>query len=334
VLLARGLRAMDELFPGLSQELKGLGVPMVDLHEQVHWYNDGHLMARAPSPLIGAGMSRPLLEHVVRGRVLALPGVQLIAGDVLGLTATGDRSRVTGVRVLAGQQETAIAAELVVDAGGRASRTPIWLEELGYERAAEERVRVDVTYVTRVYQREQRHLPGLLGALTNAVPGAPRAAIAAMQEDGRVAIALSGMLGEEPPTDHDGLVSFAGSFAAPEFHDIVSTAQPLTEPALMRFPESVRRRYERLRRFPRGFLVTADALCSFNPIYGQGMTVASMEALLLRDLVADAGDDLARRFFRASARVIEAPWSIAVGTDLRFREVSGRRTAKVRFVNA
>lgn len=335
VLLARGREAFDELFPGLSDELSSLGAPLVDLHGQVHWYNDGHRMRRAPSSLIAVGISRPLLEHRVRARVAALPGVEFLApAEVLGVDATPDGRRVTGVRVRSrtGDERT-IAAELVVDACGRASRTPIWLEQLGYPRPAEEQVQVDITYVTRIYRREPHHLEGLLGALNNAVPGAPRVGIVAAQEDSQFAVALSGILGEEPPTDDEGIAKFAESLAAPQVAEVARTAVPLSEPVKMRFPASRRRRYERLRRFPDGYLVVADALCSFNPIYGQGMTVAALEALLLRRLLDDGTDGLARRFFRGAARLIDAPWSIAVGTDLRFPEVAGRRSAKVRFVN-
>lgn len=347
VLLSRGKEALDELFPGLSAELNGRGAPLVDLHGDVHWYNDGQRMLRAPSPLIAVGMSRPLLEDALRARVAALPGVELRSPvEVLGLTASTDGRRITGVRLLspgAGSTEQALAADLVVDASGRGSRTPIWLEELGYLRPAEEQVRVDVTYVTRTYRREPHHLEGLSGALTNAVPGLPRAGIVAAQENGCYAVALSGMLGEEPPTDDEGMAAFADSLAAPQIGDVVRTAVAQGPPAKMRFPVSTRRRYERLRRFPAGYLVVADALCSFNPIYGQGMTVAALEALLLRRLLAedaDAAKDaknadrLARRFFTGAARVIDGPWSIAVGTDLRFPQVIGRRSPKVRFVNA
>jgi len=335
VLLSRGKEALDELFPGLSAELNGRGAPLVDLHDDVHWYNDGQRMRRAPSPLIAVGMSRPLLEDAVRARVSALPGVEVRSRvEVLGLTADG--GRVTGVRLLApGGSEQALAADLVVDASGRGSRSPIWLKQLGYPRPDEEQVRVGVTYVTRSYRREPQHLEGLSGALTNAVPGLPRAGIVAAQEDGRYAVALSGMLGEEPPTDDAGMAAFADSLAAPQVAEVVRTARPEGPPAKMRFPVSTRRRYERLRRFPDGYLVIADALCSFNPIYGQGMTVAALEALLLRRLHASAEpDQLARRFFAGAAKVIDGPWSIAVGTDLRFDEVVGRRTPKVRFVNA
>jgi 2-polyprenyl-6-methoxyphenol hydroxylase-like FAD-dependent oxidoreductase len=339
VLLARGRETLDELFPGLTDELDSLGAPLVDLHGQVNWYNDGYLMRRAPSPLVAVGIGRALLEYAVRARVAALPGVEFLpATEVLGLTVTPDGRRVTGVRVLPHGAEDnkahTIDADLVVDAAGRASRTPIWLEQLGYPRPVEEQVRVDVTYVTRTYRREPHHINGLSGALTNAIPGAPRAAIVAVREDDGFAVALCGMLGEEPPTDDEGMVEFAESLAAPEIAEVVRSAVPLSEPVKMRFPASVRRRYERLRRFPDGYLVVADALCSFNPIYGQGMTVAGLEALLLRDLLAAGTEGLARRFFRRAAKLIDAPWSIAVGTDLRFPEVVGRRSAKIRFVNA
>ncbi|WP_329108437.1 FAD-dependent monooxygenase [Micromonospora sp. NBC_01699] len=339
VLLARGREAFDELFPGLTDELTSRGAPLVDLHGRVRWYNDGYVMRPPPLPLFAVGISRPLLEHAVRARVAALPGVEFLsATEVLGLSTTPDRSRVTGVRVLphgADEDEAyTIDADLVVDAGGRASRAPVWLDQLGYPRPVEEQVRVDVTYVTRTYRRDPQHIGGLLGVLTNAVPGRPRAAVVAVREDDQFAIALAGMLGDEPPTDDEGLYEFAESLVAPEVAEVLRRAVPTSDPVKMRFPASVRRRYERLRRFPDGYLVVADALCSFNPIYGQGMTVASLEALLLRQLLAGGTEGLARRFFRGAARLIDAPWSIAVGTDLRFPEVAGARTAKVRFVNA
>ncbi|PZF92141.1 FAD-dependent oxidoreductase [Micromonospora deserti] len=336
VLLTRGRQALEELLPGVSAELTGLGVPTVDLHEQVHWYNDGHRMRRAPSPLLAYGVSRPLLEQVVRARVAAQPGMTVVpACEAVGLTATPDGRRVTGVRLHPRDGEpVTLAADLVVDAGGRGTRSPVWLAELGYRPAPEERVQVGVTYLTRTYRRAPHHLEGLLGALTNAMPGQPRGGIVAVQEGDRFAVALSGMLGEEPPADDEGMIAFADTLAAPQIAELLRSAEPASAPATMRFPASVRRRYERLRRFPAGYLVVADALCSFNPVYGQGMTVAALEALLLRRLVTGGPERLARRFFRGAARLIDGPWSISVGTDLRFREVTGRRTPRVRLVNA
>src|SRR6476619_4150616 len=98
-------------------------------------------------------------------------------------------------------------------------------------------------------------------------------------------------------------------------------------------PSSQWRRYDKMRRFPKGYLVFGDAICSFNPVYGQGMTVAAQEAALLRECL-EAGDaDLARRFFAAASTAIDTPWYIAVGNDLRHPQVQGPPPAKVRFIN-
>jgi len=329
VLLSQGRAALEELFPGITEELSGRGAPLVDLHGQVHWVNDGFRMRRAPSGITGVGASRPVIEHAVRARVEKLANVELRPGtEAVGLVLHGER--VTGLRVAGGGT---LDADLVVDAGGRGSRTPVWLREHGFAAPAEERVPVEVTYVTRVYERDPRHLGGLFGALTNATPALPRTGIVAVQEDERFAVALSGVLGAEPPTDDAGFLAFAESLGVPEIAEVVREATPVTDPVRMRYPASVRRRYERLRRFPRGLLVFGDALCSFNPVYGQGMTVAAAEGLLLRRLLAKGGVD-ARRFFRGAAAVLEGPWSIAVGTDLRFPGIPGPRSARVRFVNA
>jgi 2-polyprenyl-6-methoxyphenol hydroxylase-like FAD-dependent oxidoreductase len=337
VLLARGRRALDELFTGFSGDLTRAGAPLVDLNDEVHWFNDGYRMRRAPSDLVGVGASRPLIEHALRARVRRLPNVRLCPGTVAsGLLTADDGSRVRGVRVTPYGSDTpaTVPADLVVDACGRASRTPAWLAELGYPVAREERVPVDVTYASRLYERDAGHLGGLSGLLINAVPGRPRTGIVAVQENGRFAVALSGVLGEQPPGDDEGFARFAESLGVPELTEMIREAVPVSEPVRMRYPESVRRRYETLGRFPRGLLVTGDALCSFNPVYGQGITVAALQGLLLRDLLVPGADPPWRRFFRAAAGVIDGPWSISAGTDLRFTGVPGRRTAKVRLVNA
>ncbi|MBO4161013.1 FAD-dependent oxidoreductase [Micromonospora antibiotica] len=339
VLLDRGRQVLEELLPGVTDELVALGAPLIDLHGDVRWYNDGYLMQPAASGLRAIGVGRPLLEQVIRNRVAALPGVTILPGhEVTALTTTPDRRRVTGVRVhrrADGPSTTReLSAELVVDAGGRGTRSPVWLAELGYRPAPEEQVPVGLTYVTRLYHRQPQQLDGLLGVLTNAVPGRTRGGIVAVQEQDRFAVALSGMFGEEPPLDDAGLLAYADSLPAPEIGALLRHARPLGAPARMRFPASVRRRYERLRRFPAGYLVFGDALCSFNPIYGQGITAAALQAVELARLLPAGPHGLARRFFRRAARVIDMPWSIAVGTDLRFPEVPGPRSARVRLTNA
>jgi hypothetical protein len=80
--------------------------------------------------------------------------------------------------------------------------------------------------------------------------------------------------------------------------------------------------------------VVGDAVCSFNPIYGQGMTVAAVEALALRRHLQQGAVPGPRRWFGDLTHVVDVPWDIAVGGDLVFPGVPGRRTARIRLVNA
>ncbi|PJE97811.1 squalene monooxygenase [Streptomyces carminius] len=346
VLLARGAEALDELFPGFLDELAEAGAVRADTQGDAHWYFDGHHVRRAPSGLFSYGLSRPLLEHRVRERVTGLGNVTLMPStEVLGPVTTPDRTRITGVRTrplpdgtdgtggtdAAG--ETVLDADLVVDAAGRGSRTLHWLTELGHPLPAKTEVRADIVYVTRHFRREPHHLGGRKAAAIVGYPGHPRSGALITVEGDRFAVVLAGQYGEEPPTDEAGMLAYAESLAGPDVAEVLRTAEPLDEPARTRYPASVRHHYEKLDRHLGGFLVTGDALCTFNPAYGQGMTAAALEALLLRRLLAEGPGpgpgpdphDLPRRFFRAAAKAVDTPWLLAAGGDLRFPEAEGRR---------
>jgi hypothetical protein len=127
--------------------------------------------------------------------------------------------------------------------------------------------------------------------------------------------------------------AYAGSLPTSDIYDIVTHAEPLSDFVRYRYPANLRRRYEGMTRFPSGFLVFGDAMCSFNPVYGQGMTVAAQEAALLCECLNAGPTDLARRFFAAASTAIDTPWDIAVGNDLRHPQVEGPRSPKVRFIN-
>ncbi|MEV6347731.1 squalene monooxygenase [Actinoplanes sp. NPDC051851] len=320
-LLARGGAALDELFPGFLDEMRTAGVPEDDAHDGCQWYLDGYPMRRAPSPISVFGPTRPLLEHLIRERVRALPNVRIAAGsEVVGLLHDG---RVRGVRTRRGE----IAADIVVDAGGRASRFPLWLRDFGYGEVPTSTIRTDVVYMTRHY----RAAPGVdvFAVVVTPYPTMPRSGVIIRQEGDRIVVLLAGMLGDEPPTDDAGILAFAESLPGTEIADFLRTAEPLDEPVRMRYPASVRYHYERLPRLPEGFLAIGDALCSFNPIYGQGVTVAALEAQVMAGITATD----AKRYFAEAARLLRTPWSLAVGGDLRFPEVVGRRGVLDRVLN-
>jgi hypothetical protein len=153
------------------------------------------------------------------------------------------------------------------------------------------------------------------------------------QAEDRWIVSIGGYFGDHAPDDPQLFAAYAGSLPTPDIHDIVAHAEPLTDFVSYRYPANLRRRYERLKRFPKNYLVFGDAICSFNPVYGQGMTVAAQEASLLQACLRGGDADLARRFFNAAKAAIDVPWDIAVGNDLRHPQVQGPRSPKVRFIN-
>ena len=264
------------------------------------------------------------------GRRLRPGGAQ--AGDV-DLVA----DVVTAVRVLRradGSAEEVLGTELVVDATGRGSRTPAWLDTLGYQRPKREQVRIELGYVSRTYRMRPDALGGDLAVLQAATPTHPRTGALQVLEGDRSLLTLAGILGDHPPTDPAGFLDFARSLQYPDIYQAICDAEPLGNPVSFRFPASVRHRYERLDRFPDGLLVVGDAVCSFNPIYGQGMSVAALEALTLRRHLQRGIEPRPHRFFRDIARAIDVPWDIAAGADLIFPGVQGRPSPKVRLVSA
>jgi 2-polyprenyl-6-methoxyphenol hydroxylase-like FAD-dependent oxidoreductase len=337
-LLARGQQALEELFPGLTAELVAHGVPAGDMQADTRLFFSGHRLRQAPAGLVVLCASRPVLEGRVRARVRALPNVRLVDRcDVVGLATTPDRRRVTGARLLRradGSAEEALGADLVVDATGRGARTPAWLEALGYPRPEREQVRVGLGYASRIYRLPPDALGGDLAVLHAATPRHPRAGALQVLEGDRWMVTLAGILGDHPPTDPVGFLDFARSLRFPDIYQAVRDAEPLDDPVAFRFPASVRHRFEQLDRFPGGLLVMGDAVASFNPIYGQGMSVAALEALALRRHLEHGTAPRPRNWFRELARVVDVPWDIAAGGDLVFPGVQGRRTAKVRLVNA
>lgn len=334
-LLARGGQILEELFPGFIRALADQGAVPVDIQKDVVWLNDGLRIARVASDLHGIGVRRPTLEAYVRSRVATLPNVELKPRhEALGLLTSADRATVTGVRVLDATtgRQSEVAADLVVDATGRSNRGPTWLAEIGYDKPVEEHIDPETVYISWEHTRPAGGTD-FSAVIIGPSPASPRGGVAIACDGDRWMVTLLGVGDQVPPTDHEGFVAFAATLPGQEIHQIVTGSEPIGAAKKLRLPTSVRRRYERLTRLPEGFIAFGDAICSFNPAYGQGMTVAAVEAAVLRDCLADGRAGLPKRFFAKAATFIDVPWDIAVGADLRYPEVAGPRTGKVKFLN-
>jgi 2-polyprenyl-6-methoxyphenol hydroxylase-like FAD-dependent oxidoreductase len=329
-LLAGGREALEKLFPGISGELIAAGAVSGDITRNSRWFLEGGCHTRFQSGLEGLLMSRPFLECAIRERVRRMPNVQFRENTEVHGLVTSEQGRVVGARV---GTET-VGCDLLVDAAGRGSHSPQWLEGLGYPKPPEERVEIALSYTTRVFQRHDQDLNGDMAVIIPPSPFGKRGGVMLAQENGRWTVTLISHFGPNAPAELDGFIEFARWLPAPYIHEVVRRAEPIGEPAVSRFPASIRRRYEKLDRFPPGYLVMGDALSSFNPIYGQGMSVAVLEAMALKAALAEGTEGLARRFFQRASKVIDIPWNIAVGNDLRMPEARGPRTFGIKVINA
>ncbi|MDT3443229.1 MULTISPECIES: NAD(P)/FAD-dependent oxidoreductase [unclassified Pseudofrankia] len=343
-LMDSGRQIMEELFPGVTEELIERGATLGDVLVNTRWYLAG-LRAQSTSAGLNTILaSRPFLETILRARLAALPTVQLCPRTAaVGLVeAPGHPRRIVGVRVTRGgtddgqqapESGDVINADLVVDATGRGSRAPDWLAALGEPRPAEERVDIDACYTTRIYRRKPEHLDGDVAVNMTVTPGLRGAAAVAIEDD-RWLVTLGGTLGDHPPHDEAGFLAYARTLPSQDIHDLLMIAEPLTDPVPYRIRGSRRRYYERTPTPPEGFIAIGDALCGLNPVYAQGMTTAAQEARVLQRCLASSRPGLPGRFYREAGRVVDTAWQTSTGADLAHPAVEGRRTTRGRLMNA
>lgn len=327
-LLASGTQVLEEMFPNILQNLQMAGAIPADALNDARWFFEGGCLRRSPTGTAGVLVSRPILESVLRERVRGIDRIEIFDNlTILGLLFWG--AAVTGVRTDHGILE----AELVVDATGRGSRSPKWLASIGFFPPSEEKVEVHLTYTTRLFKRCPSDLGGDKIVAIPPTPEGKRGGVMVAQGGDLWMVTLFGHFGNQAPEDLDGFVRYAKDLPASYIYDVIRNADPVGDASFIRFPASTRRRYEKLRHFPESYLVFGDAICSFNPIYGQGMSVAALQAIELRGQLANDDTNLAMRFFKKAAKVIDYPWNIAVGSDLRMPEATGPRGLGVNLIN-
>jgi hypothetical protein len=260
---------MEELLPGLTDQLVADGAVPGDILDNVRWYlRGGRMLRQRATGRAIVSASRPLIEAAVRARVVSLPNVAVVDGyDIAGLVPSLDRRRITGVRVSDPQGRTSrtLQADLVVDATGRASRTPRWLVELGYAAPAEDRMDIGLWYATRLFDRAAGPFGDDVVVVSGRYPGQRRGGVMQRLENDRVLVTLTGVLDDRPPLDLAGFTAFARELSRLDTHELARAATPVGEPRTFRIPTYVRRRYERLTAFPSGLPVTATPSAASTP---------------------------------------------------------------------
>jgi 2-polyprenyl-6-methoxyphenol hydroxylase-like FAD-dependent oxidoreductase len=342
-LLGRGRGVLERFLPGLTEELVRAGAELLDATHDVAWLSPYGWYVRFPGDLSVLACSRDLIDWGVRGRVAALPNVWIRPGlDVAGLIRKpGDGGGVGGVRLRvrsagleADQSGEELAADLVVVADGRNSRLPDWLTALGYEPPQETVVNSYQGYASRLFRPAKGFkIDWKALYIQQAPPADPRGGVVSAVEGGLWQVSLIGGDGDYPPTDEKGFLAFARGLRSPALYEAIAEAEPLTPIAGQRATENRLRHYDRLESFPDGVVAMGDAVCAFNPVYGQGMTAAALGAEVLeRWLQGDSsplGLGRGRAFQRELTRATAAAWQLSTGADYRFRTTEGPRQGPV-----
>lgn len=343
-LLARGRQILEELFPGLQDQMIAAGAPLVDIANEIAWFTPAGWGVKFQSDLMILAFTRPLLDLHVRRRLAANPRVEMLDNtDVVRLVPDSTPNRLAGVlicpRVSEADRRVAkeLRADLVVDTTGRASRAPGWLGDIGYEAPDEIVIDAHLAYASRLYRIPDNFDGGWECAYVQAAPPEQkRGGILFKVEGNRWLVTLMGRAGEQPSSDDVGFLEFARSLPVNIIYEAIRNAEPVSPIKTHRATQNRLRRYERAE-MPENFLVLGDAVCAFNPVYGQGMTTAALGVMMLDKCLRERNGSLtglSRRFQKRLAKVNEAPWLLATGEDYRYPEtVGGSPNLKTRFMH-
>ncbi|MER5768167.1 FAD-dependent monooxygenase [Streptomyces sp. NPDC001985] len=325
VLALKANDLLERLFPGIGEEFiadGGLRVGMLDQHRITYY---GRRLRQSRSALETVWASRPFLEEGIRKRVDAHAQVSTRFGWEAVRPIVDSPGRVSGVTVARadGGQTEDLAADLVVDATGRAGRARAWLAEMGYKAPPEDRIGVNLGYASRLVECA----PDVLGHDRAIVVGPelnrPRGFYFTVQEAGRWTMTVFGYGDHRPSTQPERFMAQAEALAPDDVWRAIQSAKVSPEVHSFQVPRTFRRRYDRLSRFPEGFLVTGDALAVLNPLYGTGIMSAAAYALILDKRLRKGLDGIHRGFFRDAARVVVGPWWFSGLSDSALPGVGG-----------
>ena len=323
VLLNRGRMILEQLFPGLQDELGAAGAPEVNWTADLALFSNRTWFPRMTSALHSRAASRSLLEYTVRQRVLQLSNVSVLQGcEVTGLIANEDNGHVTGTQVQSRQDhsETRLHADLIVDASGRSSRAPEWLQALGYDQPSETVVNSQLGYASRCFRPPEKFEANWKVIISRQRPPEGRRGGGIYTiEDNQWMVTIGGGAGsagdERPATDETGFMAFIRTHLHPSIGQALQGAEPISPIYGYQRTENRLRHYENLSRLPDGFVMLGDAVCAFNPVYGQGMSVAALGALQLDGWLRRPTSAL--NFQKQLAKLNHTPWLLATGDDAR-----------------
>ena len=327
-LLSSGWSALQELFPTIEAKLKSRGAHWVHFGKEFRWHHFGKVKAQFDDLMEGPFMSRSCLESTIYSEVLELRNIEVIEQCKVG-ELVGSAEKISAVRTQGGEL---IEADLVVDASGRASRVPEWLALLGTDTVRSEKIPVGLRYCSCRIRPPANHESDWKALFIIPKPPFTKAGAIFPLENGDWLVTLSGRSKDTMPKTEAEFLNYASSLDTDELYETIKGAEVISELRHFRYKES-RRHYYDEAEMPKNLLVVGDAMCSFNPIFGQGMTVCALQALSMKNLV-DTGGLTSSPFFKETKKVLDQAWDMIMVEDMRHSNLLSQRSFKVKCMQA
>ncbi|MEM8614909.1 MAG: FAD-dependent monooxygenase [Cyanobacteria bacterium P01_H01_bin.105] len=333
ILLTRGRQIIEELFPGLEAELIDAGAVVLDMGADVEWLNPFGWGVRFPSGFMALSFSRYILDWLVHRRLCQFDNVQILElSYVTGLLTNATQTAVTGVRMRQRDvdnseqvQPKELSADLVVDASGYSSQAAKWFQEIGYKAPEETKITTSMGYASRLFEIPANFKEDWKGVYIQAAPP-ERTTMGVLYpiENNRWLVAVCATAPNRPTRDKTDFLAALSNLPSPHIYDAVKAAKPVTDIGIYHPPGNRLRHYEKLDRVPQGFIALGDSVCSFTPIYGQGITVAALGTVLLQQCLKETElPELPNRFQKELAKVNATPWIAATSQDAKYPSVKG-----------
>ena len=326
-LLPRGVAAAETLFPGISEEIINGGANHGDLCEDAQWCPGGHRLKRNRSNTRVIASSRPFIESFFAQRLQLLPNVEFVT-NVIGCGFRTIDGRVTDIELRDRDgKQYAKSANVVVDATGRASKLPSWLEKHGYHAPPEDSIDVKIGYASVRFRCSSAKNVNLKALIIGAATDVPRGGIAQAVEHDILQVSLAAY-SETPPTNMQEFVEYAKTLAQPDIYNWLQGAEPIDEIKTHGIPKAYRRRFDKIPDIPEGLLAIGDSICAFNPVYAQGMTIAALEAQELDKCLAKRlgkkRKRVSKHYFKAIRSITETAWTMGSTSDLSMPIIDGQ----------
>ena len=321
--LGFAVEAMEDFLPGIMSELYEAGAVQIRRNQDI-WFHD----ASGPTPVRDVGIltpsvTRPLLEHITRQRIRDLPNVHFKEAARFTGFCSGNRGEVSGVKVQTSDTEIEIGAELVVDCSGRATSLPRWLASEGYGEVERQELGIGMAYTSGLFRPPPDSLGDNWACLMLAIPPNTRAAYLTPVDGGVWLATMYGRGGDIAPREADGFVELTKGLSHPVIHEKLSRAESISDFWTYKIPKGTWFRYDRMEQFPAGLIPMGEAFTSFNPMYGQGISLAAGQAQALRSALTQGPDGLASRYFSGCEPLNQVGWSVMETRDLEHASTIG-----------